>query len=110
MRERNWWRETKAHSTRERKKKKNNNKKTLASCYSRVSKMTLHCSKDVKKFMDSMLDVDETLRGWELKLGFSIFHIFDVKRQLQNTIDHCIHNFTSVVRKYKLNIHSKTKL
>ena len=40
--------------------------------------MTLHCSKDVKIFKNSMLDVDDILRGWELKLGFSIYHIFDV--------------------------------
>ena len=40
--------------------------------------MTLYCSKDVKNFKNGMLDVDDSLRGWELKLGFSIFHIFDV--------------------------------
>ena len=40
--------------------------------------MTLHCSKDVKIFKNNMLDVDDILEGWELKLGFSIFHIFDV--------------------------------
>ena len=37
--------------------------------------MTLHSSKDVKNFKSSMLDVDDILREWELKLGFSIFHI-----------------------------------
>ena len=37
--------------------------------------MTLHCSKDVKNFKNSMLDVDDIFKGWELKLGFSIFHI-----------------------------------
>ena len=40
--------------------------------------MTLHCSKDVKIFKNNMLDVDDILEGWELKLGFSIFHISDV--------------------------------
>ena len=40
--------------------------------------MTLHSSKDVKNFKSSMLDVDDILREWELKLGFNIFHIFDV--------------------------------
>ena len=99
MREKKWWRETQAHSTRESSREREKEKiiiiKTLASCYS-----TPYCSKDVKNFKNSMLDVDDTLRGWELKLGFSIFHIFDVKRQLQNTIDHCIHSFTLVVRKY----------
>ena len=40
--------------------------------------MTLYCSKDVKSFKNSMLDVNDILRGWELKLGFSIFHIFNV--------------------------------
>ena len=60
---------------RERERKK---KKPLSPCYSRVSKITLYCSKDVKNFKNSMLDVDDILRGWELKLGFSIFHISDV--------------------------------
>ena len=40
--------------------------------------MTLYYSKDVKSFKNSMLDVNDILRGWELKLGFSIFHIFNV--------------------------------
>ena len=79
MREKKWWRETQAHSTRESSREREKEKiiiiKTLASCYS-----IPYCSKDVKNFKNSMLDVDDTLRGWELKLGFSIFHIFDVKR------------------------------
>ena len=67
---------TGAQHKREREKKKK--KKTLSPCYSRVSKITLYCSKDVKNFKNSMLDMDDILRGWELKLGFSIFHISDV--------------------------------
>ena len=45
---------------RERERKK---KKPLSPCYSRVSKITLYCSKDVKNFKNSMLDVDDILRG-----------------------------------------------
>ena len=40
--------------------------------------MTLHCSKDVKNFKNSIFDVGDILKGWELKLGFSIFYIFNV--------------------------------
>ena len=68
-------RRTTQERVRERKKMI---KKTLASCYNGVSSLTLHCSKDVKNFKNNMLDVDDILRGWELKLGFSIFNIFDV--------------------------------
>ena len=45
--------------------------------------MTLHCSKDVKNFKNNILDVDNILREWELKLRFSIFHIFDMNAQLK---------------------------
>ena len=45
--------------------------------------MTLHCSKDVKNFRISMVDVDDILRGWELKLEFSISHIFDVNALIE---------------------------
>lgn len=40
--------------------------------------MTLYSSKDVKNVKNSILDVHDILRGWEIKLGFSIFHIFYV--------------------------------
>ena len=51
-------------TTRERERERERGKKkTLAICYSRVSKMTLHCSKDVKIFKNSMLDVDDILEG-----------------------------------------------
>ena len=48
---------------RERERKKKEKKKPLSPCYNRVSKMTLHCSKDVKNFKNSMLDVNDILRG-----------------------------------------------
>ena len=62
------------HTTREREKERKN----LATCYNRVSKMTLHCSQDVKNFKNRMLNVDDILKERELKFGFSIFHIFYV--------------------------------
>ena len=40
--------------------------------------MTLHCSKNAKNFKYSMFDVDNILRGWKLKLRFSIFYMFDL--------------------------------
>ena len=52
------------HNTRESEREKKKKKiKTLATCYNRVSKMTLHCSKDVKNFKNSMLDVDDIFKG-----------------------------------------------
>ena len=51
---------------RERERKEKKKKKPLSPCYSRVSKITLYsvyCSKDVKNFKNSMLDVDDILRG-----------------------------------------------
>ena len=47
---------------REREREKKNKKKNLAICFSKMSKITLHCSKDVKNFKNSMLDVDDILR------------------------------------------------
>ena len=48
--------------------------------------MTLHCSKNVKNFKNSNLDVIDILRWLELKLGFIIFQTIDVNalRQLNN--------------------------
>ena len=57
---------TGAQHKRERERERKKKKKTLSPCYSRVSKITLYsvyCSKDVKNFKNSMLDVDDILRG-----------------------------------------------
>ena len=61
---------------RERERERERKEKTLASCYSRVSKMTLHSSKDVKYFKSSMLDVDDILRALALKNANAISKAF----------------------------------
>ena len=51
------------HKREREREKKRKKKKPLSPCDSRVSKITLYCSKDVKNFKNSMLDVDDILRG-----------------------------------------------
>ena len=51
------------HKREREREKKRKKKKPPSPCYSRVSKITLYCSKDVKNFKNSMLDVDDILRG-----------------------------------------------
>ena len=81
MRERKPWKEAQHERLREREKEKIIIKKSSNLL---PSKMTLHCSKDVKNFKNNILDMDDILRGYELKLGFSICHIFNV-----NTLMFC---------------------
>ena len=63
MRERESSGERHRRTGQERERERERERKTLSPCYSRVSKITLYCSKDVKNFKNSMLDVDDILRG-----------------------------------------------